>query len=120
MTRDYYISRNGTAFDILEENTPLNFYFQYMTGVIGLLSPETDGAFIHERAIKILQFEQELAKLMMSPEEQRDYNANYEEISIQELVELTSFENWDWIKFFAAFFGEKEVGENERIVIFAR
>jgi len=120
MTRDYYISRNGTAFDILEENTPLYFYYEYMTGVIRLLNPETEGAFINERAMKILQFEQELAKLMMSPEEQRDYNANYEEITMKELIEMTSFEDWDWISFFASFFGEKEVTENERIVIFAR
>ena len=120
MTRDYYISRNGTAFDIMEENTPLNFYFEYMSGVISLLSPETEESFVRERVIKILKFEQELAKIMMSPEEQRDYNANYEEITMTDLIKLTKFEGWDWISFFATFFGEGEVTKNERIVIFAR
>ena len=68
----------------------LKFYHDYMSKVIKLLSPDRIESEIKVDTAKILKFEQKLAGIMMTIEQARDFSNNYQDISIGELMNITT------------------------------
>ena len=69
---------------------------------------------------KILEFEQQLALIMMTIEQQRDFSTNYHEITIGDLARLATFADFNWETFLNGFFGENAIDATERIAIYAK
>jgi len=91
MNRDYYINKtDGKPIDFENVECELKFYHDYMSKVIKLLSPDRVESDIKADTAKILKFEQKLAEIMMTIEQARDFSNNYQDISIGELMNITT------------------------------
>ena len=120
------------------------FYHDYMSKVIKLLSPDRVESDIKADTAKILKFEQKLAEIMMTIEQARDFSNNYQDISIGELMNITTIpgqgcivkcpiinrftghdfsnlsQDFNWITFLNSFFTDETIEDTERIALYAR
>ena len=70
--------------------------------------------------LKVLQFEQKLAAIMMTIEEQRDFSKNYNEMTIRDLAAIANFTDFNWESFLNGFFGAGTMEPAERVAIYAK
>jgi len=121
MNRDYYINKtDGKPIDFENVECELKFYHDYMSKVIKLLSPDRIESEIKVDTAKILKFEQKLAGIMMTIEQARDFSNNYQDISIGELMNITTIPDFNWLKFLNSFFTDEKIEDTERIALYAR
>ena len=55
----------------------IKYYHEYMIEVVSLLAPDRDRELIRKDTANIVKFEQKLASIMMTIEQQRDFSSNY-------------------------------------------
>ena len=103
----------------LDQPSDINFYYQYVSGVVSLLEPNEDPEKIREKMKNVIQFEQQIAKIMMSVAEQRDFSKNLREITINDLNELANFKDFNWLNFLNGFFGEGKIKADEKVALYA-
>ena len=61
-----------------------------------------------------------LAEIIMTIEQARDFSNNYQDISIGELMNITTIPDFNWITFLNSFFTDETIEDTERIALYAR
>ena len=56
----------------------------------------------------------------MTIEQARDFSNNYQDISIGELMNITTIPDFNWITFLNSFFTDETIEDTERIAMYAR
>ena len=91
-----------------------------MVEVIKRLSPGRDESMIRSDTANILKFEQKLAQIMLTIEEQRDFSATYRDMTVGGLRSISIFEgDFDWLVFLNDFFKQVNITDDERIAMYA-
>ena len=137
MNRDYYINKtnnepidfdNCDNCDLKVQITPISRYFYpfqhyhfYMVEVIRRLAPDQSVDSIRQATKEILKFEQKLAAIMLTIEEQRDFATTYKDMTVGQLRNLSQFEgDFDWLNFLNDFFTDVDITDSERIAMYAQ
>ena len=84
-----------------------------------MLEPNEDSEKVREKMRNVIAFEQQIAKIMMSVAEQRDFSKNLREITINDLEDLAKFTDFNWLDFLNGFFGEGKLKADEKIALYA-
>ncbi|XP_059608764.1 neprilysin-4-like [Phlebotomus argentipes] len=105
-TRDYFILEANSVY--------LEAYREYMSKIIELLGANNDSA--QKSSSEIVSFEIQLAKITMASEKRQNISLLYRRMNISELME--SIPGIDFKRYLTIVL-EREVGENETVVMYA-
>lgn len=110
MPRDYYLNKTDNDEVIIA-------YLDFMTKVGVLLGG--DETTTHEQMKRVMEFERQVSKILIPPEDLRDDQKTYHKMQLSDLNKLAPF--IDWIAYFKEAFApiKREITEKEPIVVYS-